>query len=81
MVEASKNTEAFRIKGIGGPPYELFHGNVKVMKKMAHQVSFQNMGFSHNILARVLSFYHQWRKSYGEVLLLHILSIFDIFEV
>lgn len=59
----------FESQGIGGPPYKLFLGNAKEMVKMAHQESLKNMGFSHDILARVLPFYSQWRKTYGSAFL------------
>lgn len=56
----------FQSQGIRGPPYKLFLGNAKEMMKMMQQASSNPMGyFSHDILPRVLSFYHQrrWKGS------------------
>ncbi|KAG6586408.1 Cytochrome P450 734A1, partial [Cucurbita argyrosperma subsp. sororia] len=54
-------------QGIRGPPYRFFIGNVKelvgMMIKASSDHSFPN--FSHNILPRVLPFYHHWKKIYG----------------
>lgn len=60
----------FESQGITGPPYKLFLGNAKEMVKMAKQASSQTLGFSHDILGRVLPFYHQWKKSYGSTFLI-----------
>ncbi|XP_057866833.2 cytochrome P450 734A1 [Cryptomeria japonica] len=58
-------------QGIRGPPYKLFLGNAKEMMRMMQQASSNPMGyFSHDILPRVLSFYHQWTKIYGSTFLL-----------
>lgn len=59
----------FESQGIRGPPYKLFLGNAKEMVKITHEASFENMGFSHDILSRVLPFYYHWRKSYGSTFL------------
>ena len=48
----------FESQGIRGPPYNLFMGNAKDIMKMMRQASHPTMGFSHDILPRVLSFYH-----------------------
>ncbi|XP_023546125.1 cytochrome P450 734A1-like [Cucurbita pepo subsp. pepo] len=54
-------------QGIRGPPYRFFIGNVKeivgMMIKASSDHSFPNS--SHNILPRVLPFYHHWKKIYG----------------
>ncbi|KAL4194972.1 hypothetical protein AMTRI_Chr05g62200 [Amborella trichopoda] len=55
----------FKRQGIGGPPYRLFLGNVKEMMSLMIKASSQPMSPSHNILPRVLSFYHHWKKAYG----------------
>lgn len=52
-------------QGIRGPPYHFFLGNVKEIVGLMMKASSQPMPFSHNILPRVLSFYHHWKKIYG----------------
>ena len=55
----------FAKQGIKGPPYHFFIGNVKEIVQLMLKASSHPMPFSHNILPRVFSFYHQWRKIYG----------------
>ncbi|MED6112441.1 hypothetical protein PIB30_061782 [Stylosanthes scabra] len=55
----------FSTQGIRGPPYRFFIGNVKELVSMMLKASSQPMASSHNILPRVLSFYHHWKKIYG----------------
>ncbi|KAJ9163145.1 hypothetical protein P3X46_022844 [Hevea brasiliensis] len=65
-----KRIEAHFLKqGIRGPPYRFFIGNVKELMEMMLKASSQPMPFSHNILPRVLSFYHHWKKIYGATFL------------
>ncbi|XP_065850280.1 cytochrome P450 734A1 [Euphorbia lathyris] len=59
----------FSKQGIRGPPYRFFIGNVKELVDMMLKASSQPMPFSHNILPRVLSFYHHWKKIYGATFL------------
>ncbi|GAV91013.1 p450 domain-containing protein [Cephalotus follicularis] len=59
----------FSKQGIRGPPYHFFVGNVKELVGMMIKASSQPMPFSHNILPRVLSFYHHWKKIYGATFL------------
>ncbi|KAF3442532.1 hypothetical protein FNV43_RR16448 [Rhamnella rubrinervis] len=59
----------FSKQGIRGPPYHFFIGNVKELVGMMLKASSQPMPFSHNILPRVLSFYHHWKKIYGATFL------------
>ncbi|KAL3745083.1 hypothetical protein ACJRO7_014226 [Eucalyptus globulus] len=61
----------FSRQGIRGPPYRFFIGNVKELVGMMMKASSQPMAppFSHNILPRVLSFYHHWKKIYGSTFL------------
>ncbi|CAK7334804.1 unnamed protein product [Dovyalis caffra] len=59
----------FSKQGIRGPPYRFFIGNVKEVVEMMLLASSQPMPFSHNILPRVLSFYHHWKKIYGATFL------------
>ncbi|CAN1120264.1 Cytochrome P450 734A1 [Linum perenne] len=65
-----KIEEHFSRQGIRGPPYRFFIGNVKELVEMMLKASSQPMPtFSHNILPRVLSFYHHWKKLYGSTFL------------
>lgn len=60
-----KIEQHFSKQGIKGPPYHFFIGNVKEIVGLMMKASSQPMPFSHNILPRVLSFYHHWKKIYG----------------
>ncbi|XVF49277.1 hypothetical protein PTKIN_Ptkin03bG0255700 [Pterospermum kingtungense] len=60
-----KIEEHFARQGIRGPPYHFFVGNMKELVCMMLKASSQSMPCSHNILPRVLSFYHHWKKIYG----------------
>lgn len=56
----------FDRQGIKGPPYRFFIGNFKELVSLMLAASSHPMpNFSHNILPRVLSFYHHWKKIYG----------------
>ncbi|KAL6226402.1 hypothetical protein ACLB2K_000364 [Fragaria x ananassa] len=58
--------EHFTRQGIRGPPYQFFIGNVKELVGMMIKASAHTMPSScHNILPRVLPFYHHWKKIYG----------------
>ncbi|OIW19737.1 hypothetical protein TanjilG_18547 [Lupinus angustifolius] len=59
----------FSKQGIRGPPYRFFIGNVKELVDMMLKASSQPMPLSHNILPRVFSFYHHWKKIYGTTFL------------
>ncbi|KAL4304371.1 hypothetical protein GQ457_10G016610 [Hibiscus cannabinus] len=60
----------FSRQGIKGPPYHFFIGNVKELVGMMLKASATPMpNFSHNILPRVFSFYHHWKKIYGATFL------------
>ncbi|KAF8393262.1 hypothetical protein HHK36_021503 [Tetracentron sinense] len=61
--------EHFSKQGIKGPPYRFFIGNVKELVGLMLKASSQPMPLSHNILPRVLSFYHHWKKIYGATFL------------
>ena len=63
----------FSKQGIRGPPYRFFIGNVKELVGMMMKASEKPMPFSHNILPRVLSFYHHWKKIYGTFFFIIIL--------
>lgn len=76
-----KIEEHFSRQGIRGPPYHFFVGNVKELVGMMLKASSQPMRFSHNILPRVLSFYHNWKKIYGTIMFYTLyLSSFKCFE-
>ncbi|KAG1330097.1 cytochrome P450 734A6 [Cocos nucifera] len=64
--------EHFSKQGIRGPPYRFFTGCVKEMVGLMLEASSKPMmpQNSHNILPRVLSFYHHWKKIYGSTFLL-----------
>lgn len=57
----------FARQGIRGPPYRFLLGNVREMVRLMLEASAKPMAppYSHNILPRVLSFYHHWKKVYG----------------
>ncbi|KAL3511852.1 hypothetical protein ACH5RR_024569 [Cinchona calisaya] len=55
----------FLKQGIRGPKYHFFLGNLKELSSLMSKASSQTMPLSHNILPRVLSFYHHWKKIYG----------------
>uniref|UniRef100_A0A7N1A068 Cytochrome P450 n=1 Tax=Kalanchoe fedtschenkoi TaxID=63787 RepID=A0A7N1A068_KALFE len=60
----------FSKQGIRGPPYKFFVGNVtEIMGLTVRASSHPITPFSHNILPRVLSFYHHWKKIYGATFL------------
>ncbi|KAG0486359.1 hypothetical protein HPP92_008454 [Vanilla planifolia] len=65
-------TEHFARQGIRGPPYRFFIGNLREMVDSMVEASSKPMTpqSSHNILPRVLSFYHHWKKIYGSTFLL-----------
>ncbi|KAI3463379.1 hypothetical protein Pfo_020042 [Paulownia fortunei] len=59
----------FMKQGIKGPKYQLFLGNLKELASLNLRASAQSMPLSHDILPRVLSFYHHWKKIYGPTFL------------
>lgn len=61
-----KIEEHFAKQGIKGPPYRFLVGNAKELVSLMIKASSQPMPLSHNILPRVLSFYHHWKKLYGK---------------
>ncbi|KAI0502275.1 hypothetical protein KFK09_017222 [Dendrobium nobile] len=62
----------FAKQGIRGPPYRFFVGNLREIVGLMLEASSTPMSpqSSHNILPRVLSFYHHWKKIYGSTFLL-----------
>ncbi|XP_077210597.1 cytochrome P450 734A1-like [Tasmannia lanceolata] len=65
-----KIEQHFAEQGIRGPPYCFFIGNIKEIVELMLKASSQPMPLSHNILPRVLSFYHHWKKIYGATFLI-----------
>nr|GMC58754.1 cytochrome P450 734A1-like [Ipomoea batatas] len=59
----------FAKQGIRGPPYRFFIGNAKEIVSLMVKASSQSMTYCHNILPRVLPFYHHWKKIYGATFL------------
>ncbi|KAL9156714.1 hypothetical protein ABFS82_09G096000 [Erythranthe guttata] len=59
----------FLKQGIKGPKYQILLGNLKELSTLNLRASTQPMPLSHNILPRVLCFYHHWKKIYGSVFL------------
>ncbi|KAK9266284.1 hypothetical protein L1049_001806 [Liquidambar formosana] len=60
----------FYKQGIKGPPYHFLAGNKKELVGLMLKASSQPMPLSHNIVPRVLSFYHHWKKIYGATFLI-----------
>lgn len=73
-----KIEQHFSKQGIKGPSYKFLIGNAKEIMSLMMKASSKPMPFpfSHNILPRVLSFYHHWKKIYGMFMLIsHFLYI------
>lgn len=65
--------EHFARQGIRGPRYRFFVGCVREMVALMVDASASPMPRpyrSHNVLPRVLAFYHHWRKIYGSTFLI-----------
>ncbi|WOL08859.1 Cytochrome P450 [Canna indica] len=62
----------FARQGIRGPPYRFFVGCLKELVGLMMEASSKPMSLQnpHDILQRVLPFYHHWRKTYGSTFLL-----------
>ncbi|XP_059068916.1 cytochrome P450 734A1-like [Cryptomeria japonica] len=58
--------KSFEAQGIRGPPYRLFYGNSPDISRMINEQKSKPMPLSHDILPRVLPYYHQWSKTYGQ---------------
>jgi PHYB activation tagged suppressor 1 len=61
--------EHFARQGIRGPRYRFFVGCVREMVALMVAATAKPMPRpyrSHNVLPRVLAFYHHWRKIYGK---------------
>ncbi|XP_031098677.1 cytochrome P450 734A1-like [Ipomoea triloba] len=65
-----KIEQHFAKQGIRGPPYRFLIGNAKEILSLMLKASSQSIPcYSHNILPRVLPFYHHWKKIYGATIL------------
>ncbi|KAL8153366.1 hypothetical protein V2J09_011126 [Rumex salicifolius] len=61
----------FTAQGVRGPPPHPLLGNMKEIGELMAMASAQPMSPpSHNILPRVLPFYHHWKKIYGATFLI-----------
>ncbi|GMH15934.1 hypothetical protein Nepgr_017775 [Nepenthes gracilis] len=65
-----KIAKHFSKQGIKGPPYRFFIGNMKDLVELMTKAASQPMPLSHNVLPRVLPFYHHWKKIYGATYLI-----------
>ncbi|KAL8522329.1 hypothetical protein ACS0TY_012466 [Phlomoides rotata] len=59
----------FLMQGIMGPKYQFFLGNLKEIGSLHLKASSQPMPLNHDIVPRVLSFYHHWKNLYGSMFL------------
>lgn len=73
-----KIEQHFSKQGIKGPSYKFLIGNAKEIMSLMMKASAKPMPFpfSHNILPRVLSFYHHWKKIYG---MFHVYLSFSLY--
>lgn len=71
-----KIEQHFSKQGIKGPSYKFLIGNAKEIMSLMMKASSKPMPFpfSHNILPRVLSFYHHWKKLYGMFMSISLLA-------
>lgn len=60
----------FMKQGIKSPKYEYFLGNLRAISSLSLMASAESMPLSHDILPRVLSFFHLWKKIYGSMFLI-----------
>ncbi|KAH7289364.1 hypothetical protein KP509_31G072200 [Ceratopteris richardii] len=57
----------FRDQGISGPPYSPIFGNLKELAKLSKAAFASPLPhITHDIVPRVLSYYHSWSSLYGE---------------
>ncbi|KAH6829949.1 Cytochrome P450 superfamily protein [Perilla frutescens var. hirtella] len=60
----------FMKQGIKSPKYEFFLGNLREISSYSLMASAESMPLSHDILPRVLAFFHIWKKIYGSMYLI-----------
>ncbi|XP_057870163.2 cytochrome P450 734A1 [Cryptomeria japonica] len=58
--------KSFEAQGISGPPYRLFYGNSTDISRLVQEQTSKPMPLSNDILPRVLPYFHQWTKTYGQ---------------
>lgn len=71
----------FMKQGIKSPKYEFFLGNLREISSFILKVSAQAMPLSHDILPRVLSFFHVWNRIYGTYSFLFLPFFFSFFLI
>ncbi|WJX79081.1 hypothetical protein P8452_62235 [Trifolium repens] len=59
----------FRNQGISGPTYRPIYGNSSQIKRLYAQTKSEPNSFNHDILKRVVPFYHIWSCMYGKTFL------------
>ena len=59
----------FLKQGIKGPGHRPIFGNTAEMRRLKVEAMSKKMSFEHNIIPRVLPFYHTWSSIYGKTLL------------
>ncbi|KAK2417876.1 cytochrome P450 734A1 [Trifolium repens] len=59
----------FRNQGISGPTYRPIFGNSSQIKRLYAQTKSEPSSFNHDILKRVVPFYHRWSCMYGNTFL------------
>ncbi|KAG8094681.1 hypothetical protein GUJ93_ZPchr0012g20249 [Zizania palustris] len=62
----------FARQGVRSPPYRFLVGSVREMVALMAEATAKPMApaAAHNVLPRVLAFYHYWRKIYGPTFLI-----------
>ena len=59
----------FQKQGICGPRYRPFFGNSLEIRKLFAEAQSKPIPFDHDILMRVVPFYHRWSSMYGKTFL------------
>jgi len=64
-----KIQQHFRNQGISGPTYRPIFGNSSEIKRLYAETKSESNLFDHDILKRVVPFYHRWSCMYGKTFL------------
>ncbi|KAJ4833615.1 hypothetical protein Tsubulata_022465 [Turnera subulata] len=56
-----------RQQGIKGRPYKFLHGDVKEMAKMLEKAMSKPITLNHQIIGRVMPFFHEMVQNYGKI--------------
>lgn len=64
-----KIQQHFRNQGISGPTYRPIFGNSSEIKRLYAETKSESNSFDHDILKRVVPFYHRWSCMYGKTFL------------